>query len=190
MAPGFQRANEVHLRLGLIFKVTSETESALKHLQLALVDNSPCTASNNTSTLSMQHEYAANVLLFNTMHKAGLINDPMPPDVSYQEWSGDLVKSHDNAENTQTSTNTTSSSNGANVSISANTNTDLLSNFINSGHLDLVGSENVNLNNTTNSETNNPSNSETNNVTSNTEEYNFDIIGSAEYESFVLDLSK
>lgn len=49
VSPGFQRANEVHLRLGLMFKVTQEYESALKHLQLALVDNSPCTADKNAS---------------------------------------------------------------------------------------------------------------------------------------------
>lgn len=49
VAPGFQRANEVHLRLGLMFKVTQEYESALKHLQLALVDNSPCTTPKTKS---------------------------------------------------------------------------------------------------------------------------------------------
>lgn len=32
-----------------MFKVTQEYESALKHLQLALVDNSPCTADKNAS---------------------------------------------------------------------------------------------------------------------------------------------
>lgn len=52
VSPGFQRANEVHLRLGLMFKVTQEYESALKHLQLALVDNSPCTADKNASKYS------------------------------------------------------------------------------------------------------------------------------------------
>lgn len=43
--PGFLRANEVHLRLGLMFKVNNDWESALKHLQLALIDASPCTFS-------------------------------------------------------------------------------------------------------------------------------------------------
>ena len=40
--PGFQRANEVHLRLGHMFKVNSDYESSLKHYQLALIDSSPC----------------------------------------------------------------------------------------------------------------------------------------------------
>ncbi|XP_022095086.1 histone demethylase UTY-like isoform X2 [Acanthaster planci] len=40
--PGFQRANEVHLRLGHMFKVNSDYESGLKHYQLALIDSSLC----------------------------------------------------------------------------------------------------------------------------------------------------
>jgi len=43
--PGFSRANEVHLRLGLMFKVNNDWESALKHLQLSLIDASPSTFS-------------------------------------------------------------------------------------------------------------------------------------------------
>lgn len=35
--------------MGLMFKVTQEYESALKHLQLALVDNSPCTTPKTKS---------------------------------------------------------------------------------------------------------------------------------------------
>nr|CAH7745869.1 unnamed protein product [Callosobruchus chinensis] len=34
VSPSFQRANEVNLRLGLMFKVTQEYKSAHKHLQL------------------------------------------------------------------------------------------------------------------------------------------------------------
>nr|CAD7394437.1 unnamed protein product [Timema cristinae] len=44
--PGFSRANEVHLRLGLMFKVNNDWESALKHLQLSLIDTSPCSVTN------------------------------------------------------------------------------------------------------------------------------------------------
>ncbi|XP_071797909.1 lysine-specific demethylase 6A-like isoform X4 [Asterias amurensis] len=40
--PGFQRANEVHLRLGHMFKVNSDYESSLKHYQLALIDSGLC----------------------------------------------------------------------------------------------------------------------------------------------------
>lgn len=36
--PGFPRACEVHLRLGLMLKVHAEFEAALKHLTLALID--------------------------------------------------------------------------------------------------------------------------------------------------------
>lgn len=41
--PSYVRSNEVHLRLGLMFKVTNEYDSALKHLNLCLLDSSPCT---------------------------------------------------------------------------------------------------------------------------------------------------
>lgn len=43
--PGFSRANEVNLRLGLIYKVNCDHDASLKHLQLALIDASPCTFS-------------------------------------------------------------------------------------------------------------------------------------------------
>lgn len=36
--PGFPRACEVHLRLGLMLKVHADFEAALKHLTLALID--------------------------------------------------------------------------------------------------------------------------------------------------------
>lgn len=38
MEPGFPRACEVHLRLGLMLKVHADFEAALKHLTLALID--------------------------------------------------------------------------------------------------------------------------------------------------------
>ena len=50
--PGFSRANEVHLRLGQMFKVNSDFDSSLKHYQLALIDNSPCTLSKPQSKSS------------------------------------------------------------------------------------------------------------------------------------------
>jgi hypothetical protein len=43
VSPDFVRANEVHLRLGLMFKVNGNFEQSLKHLQLALLDSSACT---------------------------------------------------------------------------------------------------------------------------------------------------
>lgn len=36
--PGFPRACEVHLRLGLMLKVHADFDAALKHLTLALID--------------------------------------------------------------------------------------------------------------------------------------------------------
>ncbi len=49
--PVYCRANEVHLRLGLIFKVTGELESSLKHFQLTLIDSAPCSLSQHESKL-------------------------------------------------------------------------------------------------------------------------------------------
>ncbi|XP_035212282.1 lysine-specific demethylase 6A-like isoform X2 [Stegodyphus dumicola] len=40
--PGFCRSNEIHLRLGLMFKVLQDYDSAYKHFSLVLVDSSPC----------------------------------------------------------------------------------------------------------------------------------------------------
>uniref|UniRef100_A0A3B4H4S1 [histone H3]-trimethyl-L-lysine(27) demethylase n=1 Tax=Pundamilia nyererei TaxID=303518 RepID=A0A3B4H4S1_9CICH len=47
--PGFSRAKEIHLRLGLMFKVNTDYESSLKHFQLALIDSNPCTLSKAES---------------------------------------------------------------------------------------------------------------------------------------------
>ncbi|XP_014681002.1 PREDICTED: histone demethylase UTY-like [Priapulus caudatus] len=43
--PSFSRASEVHLRLGIIFKINNDFESSLKHFQLALIDSNPCSLS-------------------------------------------------------------------------------------------------------------------------------------------------
>ncbi|PNF25614.1 hypothetical protein B7P43_G03832 [Cryptotermes secundus] len=55
--PGFSRANEVHLRLGLMFKVNNDFESALKHLQLSLIDASPSTFSKLEIRFHIAHLY-------------------------------------------------------------------------------------------------------------------------------------
>uniref|UniRef100_A0A671PSN3 [histone H3]-trimethyl-L-lysine(27) demethylase n=1 Tax=Sinocyclocheilus anshuiensis TaxID=1608454 RepID=A0A671PSN3_9TELE len=47
--PGFSRAKEIHLRLGLMFKVNTDYESSLKHFQLALIDSNHCTLSKAES---------------------------------------------------------------------------------------------------------------------------------------------
>lgn len=76
VAPCFQRANEVHLRLGFMFKVTSDTESAVKHFQLALADNNPCSASNNTS-MSLHDEWRIIRSLYELMYENNLIDEGM-----------------------------------------------------------------------------------------------------------------
>uniref|UniRef100_A0A673C669 [histone H3]-trimethyl-L-lysine(27) demethylase n=1 Tax=Sphaeramia orbicularis TaxID=375764 RepID=A0A673C669_9TELE len=47
--PSFSRAKEIHLRLGLMFKVNTDYESSLKHFQLALIDSTLCTLSKAES---------------------------------------------------------------------------------------------------------------------------------------------
>ncbi|KAM7045718.1 lysine-specific demethylase 6A isoform 8-T8 [Molossus nigricans] len=55
--PSFCRAKEIHLRLGLMFKVNTDYESSLKHFQLALVDYNPCTLSNAEIQFHIAHLY-------------------------------------------------------------------------------------------------------------------------------------
>uniref|UniRef100_A0A3Q2Q7B7 [histone H3]-trimethyl-L-lysine(27) demethylase n=1 Tax=Fundulus heteroclitus TaxID=8078 RepID=A0A3Q2Q7B7_FUNHE len=47
--PTFSRAKEIHLRLGLMFKVNTDYESSFKHFQLALIDSNLCTLSKAES---------------------------------------------------------------------------------------------------------------------------------------------
>ncbi|KAM6149273.1 LOW QUALITY PROTEIN: lysine-specific demethylase 6A-like [Rhynchocyon petersi] len=55
--PGFCRAKEIHLRLGLMFKVNTDYESSLKHFQLALVDCKPCSLSTAEIKFHIAHLY-------------------------------------------------------------------------------------------------------------------------------------
>ncbi|KAM6447017.1 lysine-specific demethylase 6A isoform 2-T2 [Liasis olivaceus] len=55
--PSFCRAKEIHLRLGLMFKVKTDFESSFKHFQLALVDCNPCTLSNAEIRFHIAHLY-------------------------------------------------------------------------------------------------------------------------------------
>ncbi|KAJ7323700.1 Lysine-specific demethylase 6A [Desmophyllum pertusum] len=43
--PSFNCSNEVHLRLGIIFKAQGSCEASIKHFQMALMDSSPCSLS-------------------------------------------------------------------------------------------------------------------------------------------------
>ncbi|KAL1272188.1 hypothetical protein QQF64_028050 [Cirrhinus molitorella] len=55
--PGFSRAKEIHLRLGLMFKVNTDYESSLKHFQLALIDSNHCTLSKSEIQFHIAHLY-------------------------------------------------------------------------------------------------------------------------------------
>ncbi|XP_051986357.1 lysine (K)-specific demethylase 6A, like isoform X2 [Xyrauchen texanus] len=55
--PGFSRAKEIHLRLGLMFKVNTDYESSLKHFQLALIDSNQCTLSKAEIQFHIAHLY-------------------------------------------------------------------------------------------------------------------------------------
>ncbi|XP_067300222.1 lysine-specific demethylase 6A isoform X7 [Pseudorasbora parva] len=55
--PSFSRAKEIHLRLGLMFKVITDYESSLKHFQLALIDSTPCTLSKAEIQFHIAHVY-------------------------------------------------------------------------------------------------------------------------------------
>ncbi|XP_048192697.1 lysine-specific demethylase 6A isoform X11 [Perognathus longimembris pacificus] len=55
--PSFCRAKEIHLRLGLMFKVNTDYESSLKHFQLALVDCNPCTLTSAEIQFHIAHLY-------------------------------------------------------------------------------------------------------------------------------------
>ncbi|XP_041438042.1 lysine-specific demethylase 6A isoform X2 [Xenopus laevis] len=55
--PSFCRAKEIHLRLGLMFKVNTDYESSLKHFQLALIDCNPCNLSKTEIQFHIAHLY-------------------------------------------------------------------------------------------------------------------------------------
>ncbi|KAJ8282520.1 hypothetical protein COCON_G00050390 [Conger conger] len=55
--PNFSRAKEIHLRLGVMFKVNTDYESSLKHFQLALIDSTPCTLSKAEIQFHIAHLY-------------------------------------------------------------------------------------------------------------------------------------
>ncbi|XP_066543041.1 lysine-specific demethylase 6A isoform X8 [Hoplias malabaricus] len=55
--PSFSRAKEIHLRLGLMFKVNTDFESSMKHFHLALIDSTPCTLSKAEIQFHIAHLY-------------------------------------------------------------------------------------------------------------------------------------
>ncbi|XP_067116876.1 lysine-specific demethylase 6A isoform X1 [Osmerus mordax] len=55
--PSFSRSKEIHLRLGLMFKVNTDFESSMKHFKLALIDSNPCTLSKPEIQFHIAHLY-------------------------------------------------------------------------------------------------------------------------------------
>ncbi|XP_074657406.1 histone demethylase UTY-like [Tubulanus polymorphus] len=53
--PGFPCANEIHNRLGLIFKLNGNFESSLKHFRQALNDSSPCSLTKGEVRFHIGH---------------------------------------------------------------------------------------------------------------------------------------
>jgi len=55
LKPSFIRANEIHIRLGLIFKVNKDYNASLKHFQFALIDSNPCSLSKAEIKFHIAH---------------------------------------------------------------------------------------------------------------------------------------
>ncbi|KAL5004976.1 hypothetical protein ScPMuIL_018432, partial [Solemya velum] len=53
--PGFVRGNEVHIRLGLVYKASNNYESSIKHFRLAVSDSNECTLSKAQIRLHIAH---------------------------------------------------------------------------------------------------------------------------------------
>ncbi|CAC5370577.1 UTX [Mytilus coruscus] len=53
--PGFSRANEIRIRLGLMCKTSTDYEVSLKHFKQALTDSSPCSLSKAQIQLHIAH---------------------------------------------------------------------------------------------------------------------------------------
>ncbi|KAL9923748.1 lysine-specific demethylase 6A isoform X1 [Glossina fuscipes] len=55
--PNFPCANEAHLRLGFMQKVLGDYKSAIKHYQLSLIDEAPCTLTKQKIRFHIAHLY-------------------------------------------------------------------------------------------------------------------------------------
>ncbi len=94
--PAFSRANEIHLRLGLIFKQNKNFAAALKHFNCALNDQAECSKSKLQIKFYVAHlhesqgKYAKAKELY-----LRLVDDPsLPLDVKADtyRWSSKLAK--------------------------------------------------------------------------------------------------
>ncbi|XP_057302437.1 lysine-specific demethylase 6A-like [Hydractinia symbiolongicarpus] len=86
--PSFARANEVHLRLGLMFKSLNNFDASLKHFQLALLDSSPCSLSKVEIRFHIAHlfEIQSKYELAKEAYQAIIAAPGMPQNIQSVAW--------------------------------------------------------------------------------------------------------
>lgn len=95
--PDFQRANEVHVRLGFMFKVIGDYDKSLKHYNLALLDQtSSCTFTTSESEWKKCFRFELNVLVikfisvkFHIAHLYEVQNNYKKAKEGYEQLLGD-----------------------------------------------------------------------------------------------------
>ncbi|XP_065055589.1 lysine-specific demethylase 6A-like isoform X2 [Rhopilema esculentum] len=97
--PSFNRANEVHLRLGLMFKSMANYDASLKHFQLALLDSNPCSLSKVEIQFHIAHlfEMQSKFDLAKEAYQAIISANGMPPHIQSVAWRqlGWMFHSHE-----------------------------------------------------------------------------------------------
>ena len=88
--PGFSRANEVHLRLGLIAKMKNDFDSSLKHFLIAKNDSSECSFSDMEIKFHISHlhevcgKYTEAKLQYNSMLEDKNLSSQLRADIYRQ----------------------------------------------------------------------------------------------------------
>ena len=88
--PGFQRANEVHLRLGIIAKMKNDFETSLKHFYMAKNDCSPCSFNDMEIRFHISHlhevcgKFMEAKLQYNTMLEDKSLSSQLKADIYRQ----------------------------------------------------------------------------------------------------------
>ena len=88
--PGFQRANEVHLRLGIIAKMKNDFETSLKHFSMAKNDSSQCSFSDMEIRFHISHlhevcgKHSEAKAQYNTMLEDKSISGQLKADIYRQ----------------------------------------------------------------------------------------------------------
>eukprot|EP00794_Sanderia_malayensis_P011278 gene11278-12458_t len=97
--PSFNKANEVHLRLGLMFKSMANHDASLKHFQLALLDSNPCSLSKVEIQFHIAHlfEMQSKYELAKDAYQAIISANGMPPNIQSVAWRqlGWMYHSHE-----------------------------------------------------------------------------------------------